>query len=170
MMTDELNCKRFGSLKIIRDDDLPFDFEMLGEAVMKRLSQTADVSIELSFASEEEIKRLNADFRHIDRVTDVLSFPYLDGIKGKILSAKDFPDDLDEDGNILIGSLCVCLQRAREQAEEYGHSLKRELTYLVLHGILHCFGFDHIERDDEEEMSGIADEIMKEIKITREEI
>ncbi len=168
-MIDKQKDKPFGKLKILTDDDLPFNFDELCAAVMKRLSQVADISVELSFVSEEEIRRLNADFRSIDRVTDVLSFPYLDKIKGKILFADEYSDDLDEDGNILIGSLCVCLKRAEEQAKEYGHSLKREVTYLVLHGILHCFGFDHIEKDDEEEMSGIADEIMKEIKITREE-
>ena len=101
-------------------------------------------------------------------MTDVLSFPYLDGIKGKDVKRVDFPDDIDEEtGTVLVGSICICLERAKEQAEEYGHSLKREVCYLALHGILHCFGFDHIEKADEEEMTALAEEIMQSLDIKR---
>ena len=104
----------------------------------------------------------------MDRVTDVLSFPYLDKIKGRVITRDDFKDDVDEETNsVLIGSVCICLERAKEQAEEYGHSLKREVCYLALHGFLHCLGFDHIEKSDEEEMTALADEIMRELDINR---
>lgn len=156
------------ALKIIREDEEPYEFEKIAEAAYKRLGQTDDVSIELGFVSPEEIRRLNNDYRGVDKVTDVLSFPYLDGIKGKDIKKKDFPDDIDEETDtVLVGSICICSERAKEQAEEYGHSLKREICYLALHGILHCFGFDHIEKADEEEMTALAEEIMQSLDITR---
>ena len=68
----------------------------------------------------------------------------------------------------MIGSICICLKRAEEQAEEYGHSLEREVCYLVLHGILHCFGYDHIQPDDEKEMSDLAEKIMNELNLKRD--
>ncbi len=156
------------ALKIIREDNEPYEFEKIAEAAYKRLGLTDEVSIELDFVSPEEIKRLNNDYRGVDKVTDVLSFPYLDGIKGKDVKRVDFPDDIDEEtGTVLVGSICICLERAKEQAEEYGHSLKREVCYLALHGILHCFGFDHIEKADEEEMTALAEEIMQSLDIKR---
>ena len=156
------------ALKIIREDNEPYEFEKIAEAAYKRLGLTDKLSIELDFVSPEEIKRLNNDYRGVDKVTDVLSFPYLDGIKGKDVKRVDFPDDIDEEtGTVLVGSICICLERAKEQAEEYGHSLKREVCYLALHGILHCFGFDHIEKADEEEMTALAEEIMQSLDIKR---
>lgn len=156
------------ALKIIRADDEPYEFEKIAEAAYKRLNQTGDVSIELDFVSPEEIRRLNNDYRGVDRVTDVLSFPYLDDIKGRDVKKEDFPDDIDDEtDSVLVGSICICKERAKEQAEEYGHSLKREVCYLALHGILHCFGYDHIEKADEEEMTALAEEIMQSLDITR---
>ncbi len=156
------------ALKIIREDNEPYEFEKIAEAAYKRLGLTDEVSIELDFVSPEEIRRLNNDYRGVDKVTDVLSFPYLDGIKGKDVKRVDFPDDIDEETDtVLVGSICICLERAKEQAEEYGHSIKREVCYLALHGILHCFGFDHIEKADEEEMTALAEEIMQSLDIKR---
>lgn len=153
---------------VIREDDEPYDFGAIADAVYKKLNQTDKLSIELDFVSADEIRRLNSENRSVDRVTDVLSFPYLEGIKGKVIRREDFPDDLDEaTDSVLIGSVCICLDRAKEQAEEYGHSLKREVCYLALHGFLHCFGFDHIEKSDEEEMTALADEIMRGLDINR---
>lgn len=154
-------------LTVIREDSEPYEFDRIAEAVYKKLGQTDELSIELDFVSAEEIRKLNAEYRGVDRVTDVLSFPYLDGIKNRVITRAEFPDDLDETGSVLIGSICICLERAKEQAEEYGHSLKREVCYLALHGFLHCFGFDHIEKHDEEEMTALAEEIMQGLEITR---
>lgn len=153
---------------VLREDEEPYDFGAIAEAVYKKLGQTDKLSVELNFVSPEEIRRLNNDYRGVDRVTDVLSFPYLDKIKGRVITRDDFKDDVDEETNsVLIGSVCICLERAKEQAEEYGHSLKREVCYLALHGFLHCLGFDHIEKSDEEEMTALADEIMRELDINR---
>lgn len=143
-----------------------FDLQKVADKAYSVLSQTQDLAIEIAFVSPEEIKRLNAEQRGIDRVTDVLSFPYLDGVKGKVLTADDFDCEPEEEG-FLLGSVCICLDRAKEQATEYGHSLQREVCYLALHGILHCFGYDHIEPLDEEEMTSLAEKIMNELNIKR---
>lgn len=158
-----------GNLLVITDNS-PIDCESLAEAVYRKLGQTDELAVELSFVSPEEIRDLNGRFRGVDRVTDVLSFPYLDGVRHRVIDRRDFPCDVDEEtGRVLIGSVCVCTERAAEQAESYGHSLKRELTYLSLHGFLHCFGYDHIVEEDEREMTALAEEIMREIGVGRDE-
>lgn len=158
-----------GNLLVITDN-CPIDCESLAEAVYRKLGQTDELAVELSFVSPEEIRDLNGRFRGVDRVTDVLSFPYLDGVRRRAIDRRDFPCDVDEEtGRVLIGSVCVCTERAAEQAESYGHSLKRELTYLALHGFLHCFGYDHIVEEDEREMTALAEEIMREIGVGRDE-
>lgn len=157
-----------GQLIVIRQDEEPYEFDKIADAVYKKLGQTDKLSIELDFVSPEEIQTLNREYRGVDRVTDVLSFPYLDGVKGKVIRREDFGDDIDDEtDSVLIGSVCINLERAKEQAEEYGHSLKREVCYLALHGFLHCFGFDHVEKADEEEMTALANEIMDSLDIKR---
>ena len=156
------------TLKIICEDEEgnSFPLQKVATAAYKKLKQVAPLVIELSFVSEEEIQTLNRDHRGIDRSTDVLSFPYLDEVRYKTIKLEDYEDEA-EDGELLIGSVCIYLERAKEQAKEYGHSLEREVCYLTLHGILHCFGYDHIESGDEEEMTSLAEEIMKELRLTR---
>lgn len=157
-----------GQLIVIRQDEEPYEFDKIADAVYKKLAQTDKLSIELDFVSPEEIQTLNREYRGVDRVTDVLSFPYLDGVKGKVIRREDFGDDIDDEtDSVLIGSVCINPERAKEQAEEYGHSLKREVCYLALHGFLHCFGFDHVEKADEEEMTALANEIMDSLDIKR---
>ena len=140
----------------------------LCNAVYEILGQNDELSAEISYVLPEEIKRLNNEFRGIDKVTDVLSFPTLDGVRGKVVYKKDFPLDLSGDGeSVFIGSIAVCVERAEEQAIEYGHSLTRELTYLICHGLLHLMGYDHIENDDKIEMRALEDKIMNKIKVLR---
>lgn len=154
------------ALKILSEEN-PYDFTALADAVFAELKQKDDLAAEINFVTEEEIRKLNAETRGIDKVTDVLSFPYLDGIRYSVLDKGNYSDSVDEEGNLVIGSVCICLKRAEKQAQEYGHSLLREVTYLALHGLLHCFGYDHISQEDESEMTALAEKIMNEIKVTR---
>ena len=154
------------NLKIVCDNDA-IELNPLASTVHKTLKQKYNLSAEVVFVSPEEIQSLNSSTRGIDRVTDVLSYPTLDGIRGKVVSPKDYPLELDDDGNLFIGSIAVCEQRAKEQAEEYGHSLTREITYLICHGLLHLLGYDHETDEDKREMRGLEEEIMTTIKITR---
>ena len=125
------------------------------------------LGVELVFVPADEIQRLNRETRAVDKVTDVLSYPSLDGIKGKALLAKDYPLELDEDGALFIGSVAVCHARAKEQAEEYGHSLNRELHYLLTHGVLHCLGYDHMSDEDKSEMREREEYVLKKLGIER---
>jgi probable rRNA maturation factor len=143
------------------------DIAALKAAMESFLVSDVDISIELLFVSDTEIKQLNNDTRGVDKVTDVLSYPTLDGICGKPLYKKDFPYDLDEENRLLIGSVVVCRERAKEQAEEYGHSYKRELHYLFVHGIMHCLGYDHIEEQDKMLMRQAEEKVLSAMGITR---
>ena len=139
----------------------------LENALSGFVNSDAPLAFEIEFVSEEEIRELNAQTRGIDKVTDVLSYPALDDIKGKKLLKKDYPYSLDEDGNLLVGSIAVCVKRATEQAEEYGHSLERELHYLIVHGVMHCLGYDHEIDSDKAEMRRQEEYILNKIGITR---
>ena len=126
------------------------------------------LAVEFIFTDEEEIRRLNRETRTTDKVTDVLSFPALDSIKGKALKKRDFPLEIDDEGNLLIGSVAVCVKRAEEQAEEYGHSYQRELHYLLVHGIMHCLGYDHLTEEERAEMREREEFILAKLGISRE--
>ena len=105
--------------------------------------------------------------RQIDKVTDVLSFPSLDEIKGEEIKGEDYPYETDENGDLLLGSIAICEDRAREQAEEYGHSYNRELHYLIVHGIMHCLGYDHMTDEDRAEMRKCEEFILGKLGIVR---
>ena len=141
-------------------------FEKLEETLCGYFPADTTLCVELIFTDEEEIKRLNREQRSIDKVTDVLSFPTLDTIKGQALSAEEYPLDVGEDG-LLIGSIAICTKRAEEQAEEYGHSYERELHYLLVHGILHCMGYDHMTDEDKAEMREKEEEILTKMGMER---
>ena len=125
--------------------------------------------IEISLVDEAEIQSLNRTYRGVDKVTDVLSFPSMENIKGKALRAAEHKIELDEEGRLFLGSIAICTARAKEQAQEYGHSYERELYYLATHGVLHCLGYDHEEEADRREMREKEEEIMQRLKLTREE-
>ena len=140
----------------------------LAEAFEGEIESDCGLSAEIIITDEAEIQRLNAEARGIDAVTDVLSFPSLDGIRGKALKKADFPFEVDEEGNIFLGSIVICEKRAREQAEEYGHSYMRELHYLAVHGLWHLLGYDHMTEEDKLEMRAKEEKILSKLGITRE--
>lgn len=124
-------------------------------------------SVNLKISDKDEIKKLNSEFRKVDRATDVLSFPNLNFVKGEI-STKTLNDEIDIDtGLVSLGDIIICKEIAKTQAKEYGHSYKREICFLALHGLLHLLGYDHLTEDDEKEMMGLANKILKENKIER---
>ncbi len=145
------------------------DFSAVESAFEGEYLSDAPLAAEIVFVSAEEIKELNAKHRGKDAVTDVLSFPSLDGIRCKKILKKNFPFDIGEDGEIFIGSIAICEDRAKEQAEEYGHSYNRELHYLIVHGLCHLLGYDHIEEADKKEMREKEERILGKMGITRED-
>lgn len=133
-------------------------------------SVVADVPLCVEFLSvgEEEIRRLNAEMRNVDKVTDVLSFPTLDMKVGEPICGEDYPYDMDEQGRLMIGSIVVCKARAAAQAEEYGHSYERELHYLLVHGVMHCLGYDHETDEQRACMRAREEAVLNKLGITRE--
>ena len=143
------------------------DKERLEGALEGIAAGDTDFALELILVDEEEIRRLNREVRGVDRVTDVLSFPSLDGIKGEFLSADNFSDELDEEDRRYLGSIAICEKRAKEQAEEYGHPFERELNYLTVHGVLHCLGYDHETEEEKREMREQEEAIMQRMGLSR---
>jgi probable rRNA maturation factor len=139
----------------------------LENALQSFVQTDVTLALEILFVDEDEIRRLNSEMRAIDKVTDVLSFPTLDGIRGEEIKGKDYPYDIDEDGNLMLGSIVVCCKRAREQAEEYGHSYERELHYLIVHGVMHCLGYDHITDEDKAQMRQKEEYVLGKLGIAR---
>lgn len=110
----------------------------------------AGYQVSVSYVNEQEIRVLNAQYRKVDSVTDVLSFPM---------------EDTDARGVALLGDIVLCMERAAEQAEEFGHSLERELSYLSVHSVLHLMGYDHELDDEKSEMRLLEKEIMLKLRI-----
>lgn len=109
--------------------------------------------ISVSIVDNAEIRKVNQHFRGIDRATDVLSFPQLTFAEGE-------EPEKNENGEVLLGDIIISLERAREQAAEYGHSLRREVAFLTAHSMLHLLGYDHMEPEEEAEMFRRQGEIL----------
>lgn len=144
-----------------------YDFSSLSQALCGEAECDCALSLEIMFTDEDGIRELNSRTRGVDSVTDVLSFPSLDGISGKLLKKSDYPADLDEDGNLFIGSIAICAKRAREQAEEYGHSYMRELFYLATHGVCHLLGYDHMTDVDRAAMREAEERVLAKLNLQR---
>ncbi len=121
--------------------------------------------ITVSFTNEDNIKKLNQEYRKVDKVTDVLSFPMLDIKYPQKL--KDCMKEVSPDGSLYIGDVVICLNVAKKQAKLYKHSTKREVGFLALHGLLHVLGYDHIESEDEKIMNETANFILNKLNIKR---
>ena len=136
---------------ILECEEQDLNLQYLADSVYSVLNQKENLKAELVFVDANEIRTLNKDTRNIDKVTDVLSYPTLEGVRGKVLSAKDHITDV-EDGWLMIGSIVMCLDKIKEQAQELGHSEERERDYLIVHGLMHLFGYDHMTEEDKKQM------------------
>lgn len=119
--------------------------------------EQARTEISVTFTGGEEIRGLNREYRDTDRVTDVLSFPQFDDL-----------NDLPELGDICLGDVVICRDRAAAQAAEFGHSFEREILYLFTHSVLHLLGYDHMEPEDKRQMRAREEEVMEFLGIRRE--
>ena len=122
----------------------------------------------VTLVDPDRIREINNAFRQVDRVTDVLSFPMIGGMLKDATPAELLGCVDPETGALELGDLVICVDRAKEQAAEYGHSEEREAAYLTLHGILHLLGFDHIEDADRVVMRKHEEEILNSLGITRD--
>lgn len=119
------------------------------EVVLAEEGCNGDFEVSVSFVTNEEIRVLNNEYRNVDSETDVLSFPM----------------DDEFDGIIILGDIVLSTQRIIEQANDFGHSLEREMVYLTVHSMLHLLGYDHMKSIEKEEMRTKEKEIMKKLQI-----
>lgn len=128
--------------------------KILGAGILENISASRYVEknngiVELILVDDKKIQKLNKKYRGKNKATDVISFAYLDIV--------DFKKEM---GDLIIGDIFISVDTAKRQAKENGHSLKRELEILFVHGLLHCFGFDHKNVKQEKEMEGCAEKIL----------
>lgn len=132
----------------------------VAKAVYTVTGQKANLKAEIVFDSESDMRSLNYEERGIDKVTDVLSFPSMEGIKGEVLTPEMCKTEMDGK-YIFIGSIVLCDERIKIQAKEFGHSQVRERNYLIIHGLLHLLGYDHMNEKDKREMRDKEKEVLK---------
>lgn len=141
------------------------ELEQVIETIVKESLEYEDFDreceISVSIVDNQEIQEINAQFRNIDRPTDVLSFPQLSFEEGE-------QADVNENNEIILGDIIISFEKAKEQAKEYGHSLKREIAFLTAHSMLHLMGYDHMEPEEEKEMFAKQKEILIQARIPRE--
>ncbi len=151
------------------DEKIMQNLTKVYEAVADFAHLPKRIKVNLSFVDEKTIRKLNKDTRNIDKVTDVLTYPYVELRPKEKLKLSDYELEMDPDDNrLLIGDIYICTKRAEEQSKEYGHSLNREMCFLFCHGLLHILGYDHIKKEDEEVMTGLQTEILDKLNIKRE--
>lgn len=154
------NQKKFKVTKEIRDL-----VRLAVKSALDYMEFGTKAEISLMFTDDEEIRELNREHRNIDRATDVLSFPLLEYDEdGNIIEEYM---DFNPDGEMFLGDIVISLERASAQAEEYGHSFEREIGFLTVHSMLHLFGYDHMTPEDEEEMFGYQEDILKAMGLLR---
>ncbi len=116
--------------------------------------------VSISIVDNSEIKNINKQFRHIDKETDVLSFPQLTFEEGEVA-------DVNENDEIILGDIIISIEKAISQAEEYGHGLRREIAFLTAHSMLHLMGYDHMEPEERDIMFEKQEKILGNLGITR---
>lgn len=149
------------NILLANDTNEDLDLEIIRQKALKTIEEVLKVEnfnenaeVSLSIVDKETIHKLNKDYRNVDRETDVLSFPMDE-------------EAFDDEGNptFLLGDIVICLDVARNQAAEFGHSLEREMMYLICHSTLHLLGYDHIEEDDRVKMRAKEKEVMKNLGV-----
>lgn len=153
---------------IIDGEGEEIDVKALASALSSEADSDTPLSAEIVFTDKESIRKLNEQARGVDAVTDVLSFPNLEIARNARIAGKDFPYDFDEQNNLFLGSVIICRERAAEQAEEFGHTLRREYYYLAVHGMCHLLGYDHMNEEDKLEMREKEERILQALGAIRE--
>lgn len=124
--------------------------EEIASRVIEAMNYPKDLEVAIDFVSEKEIKRLNNEFREIDKVTDVLSFPSFQIVAGNVFDTEDYEVLMfkQDNGYIHFGDMALCLKQTKRQAKEFGVSVEAEIKKLVIHSMLHLMGYDHIKDED----------------------
>ena len=165
------------NINIVNEQNIAYPPE-LDDIIINVINEAVDFvgcdyecEVDVSIVDDEYIHQLNKENRGIDRPTDVLSFPMLDFDEpGDLSIVEDSPEGYfnPDTGELLLGDIIISLERAKVQAEEYGHSLKREVAFLTAHSMLHLFGYDHMTDEERTEMEKMQDEILNRKGYTRD--
>lgn len=147
-----------------KTNSVPTDFidvlQRLLEFARKKEGVSDEAEMSVNFVNNREIQELNRNYRQKDEPTDVISFAMQETTDGEVnFNEPDMP--------ILLGDIVISVERTKEQAEEYGHSLEREFAFLAIHGFLHLLGYNHLNEADEKEMFAKQNDILNEFGIER---
>lgn len=152
-----------------------FDCEKLAEDVISYTIEHEkfpyEAEVNLTLTDNEGIREINRMYRQIDTPTDVLSFPMLSYQKAGDFSAleNDYEDNFNPDtGEIMLGDIIISVDRVRTQAADYGHSERREYAFLIVHSMLHLFGYDHMTEEDASQMEAKQQQILDAMQISRD--
>lgn len=159
------------------EEEFAFDYREILEKVVDEAGRQEqcpyEFEVNLTFTDNWRIRELNREFRELDAPTDVLSFPLVD-----FLQPGDFSHLQGEEarieyfnpetGELLLGDIVISVERAKLQAQEYGHSLKREICFLTAHSMLHLFGYDHMQDEEREIMEQRQEQILQTLGILRD--
>lgn len=164
------------TFNIICEVKVPFTFhykklaEKVIVAAMDAEEFPYEAEVNLTLVDNPRIQEINADFRQIDRVTDVLSFPLITyeqpGDFSVIEKAGDEVINPDTE-EVMLGDIVISVDKVLEQANEYGHSVKREYAFLIVHSMLHLFGYDHMEAEEAKVMEQHQTSILNQLEIYR---
>lgn len=151
-----------------------FDYRELAESVvsfcLNHENFPYEAEVNLTLTDNEGIHELNREYRQIDRPTDVLSFPMLSYEQAGDFSflEEESDDDFNPDsGEVMLGDIVISVDKVLEQAESYGHSPRREFAFLIVHSMLHLFGYDHMETEDAAVMEPKQRQILEAMQISR---
>ena len=155
-------------------DTLDFSYEVIVKNVVEacidyeECPYEAEVSV--LFTDDAEIRQINKEYREIDAPTDVLSFPFIEFDKPGDFTVLEQMQKLcfhPETGELLLGDIVISVDRAKQQAMEYGHSVEREIAFLVAHSMFHLFGYDHMEDEERMQMEEKQKQVLVTLKILR---
>ena len=157
--------------------DIGFDYEIVLRQVIEKALELEkcpyECEVNVTFTDNEGIRNINREFRELDVPTDVLSFPMVDYEAPADYGILESDDALamyfnPESGELLLGDIVISVERAFEQAENYGHSIKREICFLTAHSMLHLLGYDHMEDEERIVMEKKQEEILNALGIKRD--
>ena len=157
---NEANMKQIVDLEY-RELEQTYSFDAFINQIMKKCFETENLQntnlyVSVILTTPAVIKNINKEFRNIDQETDVLSFPMFE---------KEEIQEIQEEE--ALGDIIISVERVREQAEEYGHSFERELSYMLVHGFYHLMGEDHMEEEEKKQMREKEENVLQQLNITR---
>ncbi|MCI9488957.1 MAG: rRNA maturation RNase YbeY [Dorea sp.] len=143
--------------------------EEVAEAVLNELGCPYEAEVNLLLTEDVQIREMNREFRHIDRATDVLSFPMTEyEIPGDFSHLEEQDDCFHpETGELVLGDIVISKEKVLSQAEEFGHTPRREFAFLIAHSMLHLSGYDHMEEDEMSVMEALQRQILEKLNILR---